>query len=97
MNILDKTFNEMNYTFSSNEFSRKAKKYGINQFQINSGLLASYLHQNAKQLHSKRMWVKNNISNFDNKNDSLSIDEAINILKKNGYKVMKPINEWVEI
>jgi len=95
--ILHKTLSEMNYVFSSNEFSKLARHYGISNDLVHRGVLASFLHRNARQMESRRMWTKLNgqIPHKEQSTDKLS--DAISLLKQNGYKIMKPINDWIEL
>jgi hypothetical protein len=98
--ILDKALDEMQNTFSSNEFSEVARKLGITERQIRRGMVTTYLHENA-QRHpdSKRMWDKRVNGNIDlfNAPTDMEIKKAIALLKSNGYKIMQPVNEFVEI
>jgi len=89
--ILKKTLAEMKSVFSSNEFSKKAKKNGLSAKEINNGVIALFLHQNAIQMESRRMWKKYNGVNLND------LSDAIQLLKSHGYKVMKPVNDWVEV
>jgi hypothetical protein len=95
--ILHKTLSEMNYVFSSNEFSKLARHYGISNHLVHRGVLASFLHRNARQMESRRMWTKldGQIHHKEQSTDKLS--DAISLLKQNGYKIMKPINDWIEL
>jgi hypothetical protein len=95
--ILEKTFKEMSYVFSSNEFSKLARHYGISNHLVHRGVLSSFLHCNARQMESRRMWTKLNgqIPYKEQSTDKLS--DAISLLKQNGYKIMKPINDWIEL
>lgn len=95
--LLEKTLNEMDVYFTSNEFSRVAKINGISQEQIDNGILADFLHKNAIQLsNSNRRWVKKDKRTL--KTDYKDkIDDAINFLKEKGYKVMKPVTDFVEV
>jgi hypothetical protein len=49
MEILKKTLSEMNFTFSSNEFSKRAQKNGLSKKEVNYGVIALFLHRNAVQ------------------------------------------------
>ena len=96
MDILNKTLSEMNFTFSSNEFSKKAQKNGLSQMEVDNGVIALFLHRNALQLGTKRMWIKKNVVSSDKqKSDEITI--AIDLLKSKGYKISKPVTEWVEL
>lgn len=96
MDILNKTLSEMNFTFSSNEFSKKAQKNGLPQLEVYNGVIAYFLHRNAVQLSTKRMWRKKNVVSSDKqKADEIMI--AIDLLKSKGYKISKPVTELVEL
>lgn len=89
--IMKKTLAEMKSVFSSNEFSKKAKKNGLSAKEIGNGVIAIFLYQNAIQMDSRRMWKKQNGVNLND------LSDAIQLLKSHGYKVMKPVNDWVEV
>ena len=96
MDILNKTLSEMNFTFSSNEFSKKDQKNGLSQMEVDNGIIAFFLHRNAVQLGTTRMWRKKNVVSSDKqKSDEITI--AIDLLKSKGYKISKPVTEWVEL
>jgi len=92
--ILIKTLHQMGNSFSSNEFSRQARVNGITDFQVASGLLGKFLHKYAYQGNSKRLWYKEKPNNV---NVNEQVQFAINILKQNGYKILKPVSEYIEI
>ena len=97
MEVLKQTLNEMNFVFSSNEFSKQAIKNGLNQEAVKRGIIAVFLHKNAKQMGSKRMWQKkSNKVNVINFNED-EITKSIKLLKSNGYKILKPISDWLEL
>jgi AAA+ superfamily predicted ATPase len=96
IDILDRTLNEMNSYFSSNEFSEKAKKNGLSKREIQNGVIALYLHHNAIQGSTRRMWNKN-LSLVAEKQIEDKIADAISLLKKHKYKVFREVSEWVEI
>jgi hypothetical protein len=60
MEILAETLNGMPRTFSSNQFANKARKKGLTNQEIENGAVGTFLHRNAIQGNSKRMWTKNN-------------------------------------
>lgn len=97
MDILLKTLNEMNFTFSSNEFAKKARKNGLTKQEVDNGAVASFLHRNALNAGSKRMWRKAALIPPTNDSKVDKINEAINLLKSKGYKIMKPVSEWIEL
>lgn len=94
--ILKKTLDEMNFKFSSNEFSTNAKKNGLAKYEINNGVIADYLHKNAVQLKTRRTWSKKNRIVSDKKTSDKIMD-AIDLLKENGYKILKPVTDWIDV
>ena len=79
-------------TFTSNEFNKKAVKNGYPERNLRRKGLASFIKRYADNAYGgSKTWVK--------RNKTISImsdEEMINYLKNKGYKVMKPVNEWVE-
>ena len=96
MDIFEKTLSEMNFTFSSNEFSKRARKNGLSKQEISNGAIALFLHRNAVQKGSRRMWVKHNGHNSDKQKHDNVLD-AINLLKSLGFKVLKRVTDWIEV
>jgi len=104
MEILHQTLSKMKKTFSSNEFTKLAKSKGLTQQQVNNGIISLFLHEHAIQSSlSIRMWTKKDVTTqleispiSDNKMQA-AIQEAIKLLKKYGYKIMKENTEWIEL
>ena len=96
MDILKKTLDEMNFSFSSNEFCKKARKNGLSKREVDNGVIAFFLHKNAVQGYTRRMWRKHNGLTSDKKLSD-KIMEAIDLLKSNGYKVLKPVTDWIDV
>tara|TARA_R110001592_G_scaffold103236_1_gene290927 strand:- start:308 stop:610 length:303 start_codon:yes stop_codon:yes gene_type:complete len=95
---LERTLKSMPQYFSSNEFSRKAQKYGVPMWQIKNGIIAKFLHKYAIQTNSRRTWVKKQEINTEViENIDFSVEKAIKLLKSKGYKIMKPITEYKEL
>ena len=90
MESLLRALNDMPTQFSSNEFSRKAKKYGLTPRQVQDGVCAQFLHKNCTQMDTKRTWSKAKLTDDD-------ISRAISLLKSKGYKVLKPVTEYQEL
>jgi hypothetical protein len=93
--ILEATFAQMPNEFTSNEFTRKLRKNKYDNRLIVSHVNTQYLHQHAIHV-SKRQWKK-----LDARIDtSVSIDkiqEAIDLIKSQGFRVMKQVTDWQEI
>ena len=92
-NLLEKTLEEMRPAFSSNKFAKRAKKNGLSQEEVNSGVIASFLHKHAEPGASRRMWSKRNGLASTTTPDKIM--EAIDLLKAKGYKILKP--DWIEL
>ena len=87
--------------FSSNEFSAICQRNGVSKEYCASGRLGEFLHKYAIQLESKRMWMKKpnfkDVIKVNNQYTSLTEKEAIDYLKKLGYKIYKPQTEFKEV
>jgi len=102
MEILEKTFDQMPRIFTSNAFNSKAVKNGYPKRLLKNNGLAWFLHKYADNDKDRtKTWVKRNtaityqteiIKEYKFKN----VDEIISFLKNKGYKIMKPVNDWVE-
>jgi len=101
MDILHKTLSEMQATFTSVEFMAKAKTYGLTRTESNGRTLRAFLLQNATLVEGhKKMWSKKPIVpifNADHRVPAGAIERAIAVLKKAGYKIMKPTSDWTEV
>jgi hypothetical protein len=102
MDILKKTLDEMYVSFSSNEFSKQAKRNGLSQQEVNNGAIAHFLSRNCFRGNSRRLWRKNPTTTTasitiaeKHKNDSVA--DAISLLKSKGYRIMKPTTDWIEL
>ena len=93
--ILEVTFAQMPNEFTSNEFTNKLRKNRYDNRWIANHDNVKYLQQHAIQL-SLRRWKKINVRIDTNVNLD-KIQEAIELLKSQGYKVMKQISEYREI
>lgn len=94
MLILEKTMYEMPNSFTSNEFNKRAIKNGYPTKNLKGKGLASFIRKYADNAYKgSKTWVKRD----KNKNTGIiSEPEMIEYLKSKGYKIMKPVNEWVE-
>lgn len=101
MDILKKTLEQMSPSFTSNEFSRKAKRNGLTKREVANGVIALFLHRSAIQGETRRTWKKINCSTTNQyKSDKIQSDaimDAIDLLKSNGYKILKPVSDWIEL
>jgi|GEM_PF-3215724 len=95
--IMFKTLDKMKNDFSSNEFSRIAKRFGLSKRAIANGAIANFLKINAIPGDSIRLWTKKHSDhNYFKVDKSDEILSAINLLKDNGYKVLKQVSDWID-
>ena len=103
--ILNNTLNQMENVFTSNLFAKVAEINGITRKEIEYDCIPPFLKQKCKRYGSNRRWIKkqsNNIERYPTtknqiKSDEDIINEAIEILKLNGYRILKPVSDWVEL
>jgi hypothetical protein len=101
--ILFETLDKMKNNFSSNEFSTKARRLGLNKRAVANGIVAAFLHLNAIQGETRRMWSKKTFTFKKTptiekaETEVEKINAAILLLKKNGYKILKEVSEWINL
>jgi hypothetical protein len=93
--ILEAAFAQMPNEFTSNEFTNKLRKNKYDNRWIANHDNVKYLQQHAIQL-SLRRWKKLD-ARIDTNVNINKIQEAIELLKSQGYKVMKQVSEFREI
>ena len=95
MKILEETMSQMPSSFTSNEFNKMAVKNGYPRRLLKNKGLASFIKTYAENAYSgSKTWIKK-------KHNKLEIiipseEDAISLLKSKGYKIMKPMYEWIE-
>lgn len=110
--ILKKSYDELpeGAIFSGYDYAEKCKKNGLekllNSYSAIKTARSKYLSKYAKRI-SKKTYIKkqvkkvvvtNQIELFDNASiKNLEITNAIELLKKNGYRIQKPITNYEEI
>ena len=90
--ILEKTIKEMPNSFTSNEFNKRAVKNGYPAKNLKRKGLSNFIKKYADNAYvGSKTWVKKN------QNQAKMTDEdMIKHLKNKGYKIMKPVNDWIE-
>ena len=92
MMVLEKTIQEMPNSFTSNEFNKRAVKNGYPVKSLKTKGLSNFLRKYADNAYvGSKTWIKRDV-----KNSSLTDEEMIKHLKSKGYKIMKPISDWIE-
>lgn len=99
MTILEKTMEQMPNSFTSNEFNKKAISNGYPRKSIQRKGLSNFIRKYADNAYrGSKTWIKR--SSKEKKEDKQyafeTFDEIIAFLKSKGYKIMRPVNEWVE-
>jgi uncharacterized protein (DUF2252 family) len=90
--ILKEVLAKMPKGFSTNQFNLVARKRGLADYQIEN-FSRNFLHENCT-LVSGRTWLKKDQNKTVVETD---IQQAINLLKSKGYKVMKPTTNYEEV
>lgn len=97
-NNLSVALTKMPLEFSSNKFIKLAKRHGLDQNDINNGIVASFLKKHCVQ-SSRRSWRKmlNSIVH-DQLPLEITEDMCIKFLKATGkYKIQILTQTWTEI
>lgn len=99
MLILEKTIKEMPNSFTSNEFNKRAVKNGYPARFIKKKGLSTFIKKYADNAYEgSKTWVKRN-DKQSVKTDEQSVmtdEEMIKHLKNKGYKILKPVDKWIE-
>jgi hypothetical protein len=100
MDVIKKTMDEMPKVFTSHEFNAKAIKNGYPEGLLQRKGLAKYIRKYADNGEEfSKTWTKipvqkeTKLCEYISENDT---ELMIFYLKKKGYKIMKPVSEWVE-
>src|SRR5574344_815075 len=98
MKILEKTMEQMPNSFTSQEFNKMAIKNGYPAKNLKSKGLANFIRKYAdNDYRGSKTWVKRSAKEKkeDRQYSYETFDEIISFLKSKGYKIMRPVNEWV--
>ena len=106
--ILQKTAAEMPDVFTSHDFNRLAIHNGFPAIKIKHCGLAKFIRKFATnderfsktwtKIPDKKAYKEIKMSDFSTiKTMSMTEDEMIYILKSKGYKIMRPIQDWIEL
>jgi len=90
MEELYATLDLMPNEFSSSEFCKKARVFGITTKQVRKAVCSKFLKENAIHIE-KRTYTKNKDQ------DKTHVEKCIEYLKSKGYKVLKPVTEYKEL
>jgi hypothetical protein len=103
MNILEKTMAEMKDSFTSKQFNKRAvlNGYPKEKIETNSGL-GNFIKKYADNAYKgSKTWIKRKPNNFVTTRQEegyhfRNFEEIIDFVKSKGYKILKPISDWVE-
>ena len=107
--ILDRTMRQMPRIFTSNQFNRIAIKNGYPSGLIKKKGLAKFIQQYASNgSFQSKTWVKfTEVKTVTSAPQQMGSDykhelsdrlqDAIELLKSNGYKILKVHSEWIEL
>lgn len=99
MKNLEKTMEQMPNSFTSYEFNKMAIKNGYPAKKLKIKGLANFIRKYADNAYKgSKTWVKRSAKEKkeDRQYSFATFDEIISFLKSKGYKIMRPVNEWVE-
>jgi hypothetical protein len=93
--IAQTTLETMPSKFTSKFFCKEARRYGLHDSWINNGNANKFLSENCTKV-KERTWVKSKKSEPILERGQM-ITDAINLLKSEGYKILKPVKDWQEV
>lgn len=99
MEIYQRVLRTMPQIFSTNEYLESLKKTATSPADVNRSKYLSFIKKECRKV-SNRTYVKPKETQLtlDPVNQPVITEEtAVEFLKKLGYKILKPVNEWVEI
>lgn len=99
MEIYHRVLRTMPQIFSTNEYLESLKKTATSPEDVNRSKYLSFIKKECRKV-SNRTYVKPKETqlSLEPVNQPVITEEtAIELLKRLGYKVLKPTNEWVEI
>lgn len=88
---LDTAFDNMPEKFTANKFCEEIKKLGLDNDIISSGIANRYYSKRVKKI-TKRLFIKKPqfVEQTTSVRKEFNVVEAIEGLKKLGYKILKP-------
>ena len=96
MSLLKDVLSEMPKHFNSNQFARCATSKGLPSSRVADGAIAEFLKLNALRGATTRTWKKKQEPQTK-QTELTEIEMAVNLLKRNGYKVLQPFTEYREL
>jgi len=96
--ILLEAFNSMPDTFTSYEFNDAAIAKGYPERLLEQKGLSAFIKKYAvNEGRYSKSWTKKSALEQDEDNTISKLQECIDYLKANGYKIMKPAQTWEEV
>ena len=100
MEIYQRVLSTMPQIFSTNEYLQSLKKEASSPTDVNRTKYLSFIKKECRKV-SNRTYVKKpkevQLSLEPVSQPVITEDMAVELLKNLGYKVLKPIKDWVEI
>lgn len=100
MEIYQRVLSTMPQIFSTNEYLQSLKKEASSPSDVNRAKYLSFIKKECRKV-SNRTYVKKpkevQLSLEPISQPVITEDMAVELLKNLGYKVFKPIKDWVEI
>jgi hypothetical protein len=99
MEIYQRVLRTMPQIFSTNEYLESLKKTATSPADVNRSKYLSFIKKECRKV-SNRTYVKPKETqlSLETVNQPVITEEtAVEFLKNLGYKVLKPIKDWVEI
>jgi len=100
MEIYQRVLSNMPQIFSTNEYLQSLKKTATSPSDVNRSKYLSFIKKECRKV-SNRTYVKKPKESqltLEPVNQPVITEEmAVELLKNLGYKVLKPVKDWVEI
>lgn len=99
MEIYKRVLSTMPQMFSTNEYKKRLRKLAESPRDVNSGRHVAFIKAECDRI-SNRMYVKRPKEQLTLEPVSKPViteDMAVELLKSLGYKLLKPVKDWVEI
>jgi superfamily I DNA and/or RNA helicase len=102
IDVLQEALKQMPDRFTSQMFTREAIKKGYSERMIKNNGAKSFLHAHAvNDFRGSKTWTKKTVIKKKELDFSaaseFALEAMVETLKSHGYKVLKPVNEWVEL
>jgi len=96
--VLEDVFKAMPDVFTAREFRSQLEARGYNPYRGKKGF-NDFLSKHAKTEYPKsKTWIKKTGTSWiEPISEKTDLQKAIELLKNNGFRILKPINQWEEL